>query len=274
LLSATRIDSDIMATKTDTLAARQQSILQRLQDHGRVSINDLCSSLGASLATIRRDLNMLESRSLLRRTHGGAVPIGPLFYEPFLRDASFQDRVNRSADEKRRIARAAAELVHPGDTIALSGGTTTTEVIRSLKVLSGITIITNSINVAMELSSRSDIDVIVTGGHLRGNWFTLVGPLATTTANMVFADIMFIGVDGIDIEQGLTCTDSAEADFLRHLARHSKRRVVVADHTKISVTAKWLLCPVAEVDLLITDRAATPASVERFEKRGIAVKLV
>jgi len=263
-----------MSAKTNALATRQQIILQRLQDDGKVSINDLCSSLGASLATIRRDLDMLENRSLLRRSRGGAVPIGPLFYEPFLRDASFQDRVNRSADQKRRIARAAAELVSPGDTVALSGGTTTTEIIRSLKVLSGITIVTNSINVAMELSSRSDIDVIVTGGHLRGNWFTLVGPLATTTADMLFADIMFIGVDGIDIEQGLTCTNSDEADFLRHLARHSKRKVVVADHTKIGVTAKWLLCPTADVDLLITDRAAVPASVERFEERGIAVKLV
>lgn len=263
-----------MAAKTDTLLSRQQLILQRLQEDGGVSVNELCSSLGASLATIRRDLNMLESRSLLRRTRGGAVSIGPLFYEPFLRDASFQDRVNRAAEEKRRIARAAAELVHRGDTVALSGGTTTTEVVRSLKVLSGITIVTNTVNVAMELSGHSDIEVVVTGGHLRGNWFTLVGPLATMAADMLFADIMFIGVDGIDAEQGLTCTNSAEADFLRHLARHSKKRVVVADHSKIGVTAEWLLCPAKEVDLFITDLGANPASIEPFEKIGIAMKLV
>jgi len=263
-----------MAAKTETLASRQQLILHRLQESGKVSINELCSSLGASLATIRRDLNILEGRSLLRRTRGGAIPIGPLFYEAFLLDASFQDRVNRSADEKRRIARAAAALVHRGDTVALSGGTTTTEVVRSLKVLSGITIVTNTVNVAMELSGCSEIEVIVTGGQLRGNWFTLVGPLATMAADMIFADIMFIGVDGIDAEQGLTCTNSAEADFLRHLVQHAKKRVVVADHTKIGVKAKWLLCPATEVDMLITDRGATTASVERFENIGIAVSLV
>lgn len=263
-----------MSGKQGKLSARQEHILRRLEEDGKVSIPELCTALSASLATIRRDLEGLESRSLLRRTRGGAVPIGPFFYEPFLRDASFQDRVNRFAEEKRRIARAAAELVHRGDTVAMSGGTTTTEVMRSLKVLSGITIITNTVNVAMELSSRSDIDVIVTGGQLRGNWFTLIGPLATLTADMLFADIMFIGVDGIDVQQGLTCTNSAEADFLRHLARHSKKKVVVADHSKLGTVAKWLLCPTNEIDMMITDCGASAEAVHAFREAGISVKLV
>ena len=204
-----------MAGKTDNLVARQELILRRLQETGLVAVDELCTELDASVATIRRDLDDLENRSLLRRTRGGAVPIGPLFYEPFRHDASFQDKVSSFADEKRRIARAAAELVLPGQTVALSGGTTTTEVVRSLKTLSGISIITNTVNVAMELSNRKDIEVIVTGGHLRGNWFTLVGPLATSAAETLFADIMFIGVDGIDAKHGLTCSNSAEAELLR-----------------------------------------------------------
>src|ERR1700678_2708633 len=182
-----------MAPKTDNLIARQEYILRHLQETGSVSVDELCATLDASIATIRRDLETLESQSLLRRTRGGAVPIGPLFYEPFRDDISFQDRVSSFAEEKRRIAMAAAKLVESGHTVALSGGTTTTEVVRSLKVLSGITIITNTVNVAMELSNRKDIEVIVTGGHLRGSWFTLVGPLATGAAKTVFADIMFIG---------------------------------------------------------------------------------
>jgi DeoR family transcriptional regulator of aga operon len=260
-----------MASKLDNLQARQEIILRKLQETGSVVIDELCSSLLASVATIRRDLEDLEGRSLLKRVRGGAVSIGPLFYEPFRHDASFQDKVSSFAEEKRRIARAAAELVQTGQTIALSGGTTTTEVVRSLKVLSGISIITNTVNVAMELSNRKDIDVIVTGGHLRGNWFTLIGPLANAATDMLFADLMFIGVDGIDAKHGLTCTNSAEAELLRKLAQHSKKKVVVADRSKLGAVSQWRLCEAREIDVLITDSGATDEAVAPFEELGIAV---
>jgi DeoR family transcriptional regulator of aga operon len=260
-----------MPAKTDNLVARHDHILRRLQETGSVEVEELCTTLGASIATIRRDLESLEERSLLRRTRGGAVPIGPLFYEPFRHDASFQDRVSSFAEQKRRIAMEAATLVKPGQTIALSGGTTTTEVVRSLRMLSDITIITNTVNVAMELSNRKDIDVIVTGGHLRGSWFTLTGPLANTSAEMVFADIMFIGVDGIDAKQGLTCTNSAEAELLRRLVHHSKLKIVVADNSKLGATSNYLLCPACEIDKIITDSGATDVAIAPFKKLGIKV---
>lgn len=260
-----------MAGKTDNLVARQEFILQQLQQTGKIAIEELCTALGASIATIRRDLEDLEARSLLTRVRGGAVPIGPLFYEPFRHDASFQDKVSSFADEKRRIARAAAEMVKSGDTVALSGGTTTTEVVRSLKVLSNISIITNTVNVAMELSNRKDIEVFVTGGHLRGNWFTLVGPLANAATDLLFADIMFIGVDGIDATQGLTCTNSEEAELLRKLVQHSKKKIVVADRSKVGAVSAWLLCHTREIDCLITDSGANDDAVAPFEKLGITV---
>ena len=263
-----------MPAKSDNLIARQEYILQRLQEAGSIAVDELCQTLGASIATIRRDLEDLERRSLLKRTRGGAVPIGPLFYEPFRHDSSFQDRVSSFAEEKRRIGLAAAKLVSTGHTVALTGGTTTTEVVRSLKVLSDISIITNTVNVAMELSNRKDIEVIVTGGHLRGSWFTLVGPLATAAAEMLFSDIMFIGVDGIDAKQGLTCTNSSEADVLRKLVHHSKMKVVVADHSKLGTVSKYLLCPTREVDRLITDSGASASAIAPFQKLGIDVTCV
>lgn len=263
-----------MPAKNENLVSRQEFILRRLQETGSVTVEELCATLGASIATIRRDLEDLESRSLLRRTRGGAQPIGPLFYEPFRHDASFQDKVSSFAEEKRRIALAAAELVEAGQTIAISGGTTTTEVVRSLKMISGITLITNSINVAMELSHRKDIEVIVTGGHLRGNWFTLIGPLANATADRVFADTMFIGVDGIHAGQGLTCTNAAEAEVLHRLVEHSKLKVVVADRSKLGAVSKYLLCPVAGIDRIITDSGATDEAVAPFEKLRISVSRV
>jgi DeoR/GlpR family transcriptional regulator of sugar metabolism len=263
-----------MPPKTDNLIARQEYIIQRLQETGAVAIDELCATLGASIATIRRDLEDLESRSLLKRTRGGAVPIGPLFYEPFRNDSSFQDRVSSFAEEKRRIGLAAAKLISKGQMVALTGGTTTTEVVRSLKVLSDISIITNTVNVAMELSNRKDIDVIVTGGHLRGNWFTLVGAIANSAAETLFSDIMFIGVDGIHAKQGLTCTNSSEAEVLRKLVQHAKMKVVVADHSKLGSVSKYLLCPTKGIDKLITDIGATPSAVAPFEKLGIEVTRV
>ena len=263
-----------MPAKSDNLVARHEYILQRLQEIGSVAVDELCSTLGASIATIRRDLEDLENRSLLRRTRGGAVQLGPLFYEPFRHDTSFQDKVSSFAEEKRRIGLAAAKLVSVGQTVALTGGTTTIEVVRSLKVLSDISIITNTVNVAMELSNRKDIEVIVTGGHLRGSWFTLVGPLATAAAEMLFSDIMFIGVDGIDAKQGLTCTNSSEAEVLRKFVQHAKTKVVVADHSKLGSLSRYLLCPTKEIDRLITDTGAVPSAIAPFEKLGIEVTRV
>jgi DeoR/GlpR family transcriptional regulator of sugar metabolism len=263
-----------MPPKTENLIARQEYIIQRLQETGSVAIDELCTTLGASIATIRRDLEDLESRSLLKRTRGGAVRIGPLFYEPFRNDSSFQDRVSSFAEEKRRIGLAASKLVSKGQMVALTGGTTTTEVVRSLKVLTDISIITNTVNVAMELSNRKDIEVIVTGGHLRGNWFTLVGAIANTAAETLFSDIMFIGVDGIHAKQGLTCTNSSEAEVLRKLVQHAKMKVVVADHSKLGSISKYLLCPTKGIDKLITDIGAAASAVAPFEKLGIEVTQV
>jgi DeoR family transcriptional regulator of aga operon len=273
-LSSAFVSLNHMPPKTDNLVARHEYILRRLQETGGIDVDELCNTLGASIATIRRDLEDLEGRSLLRRTRGGAVPIGPLFYEPFRHDSSFQDKVNSFAEEKRRIAFAAAALVSTGQTVALSGGTTTTEVVRCLRVLTDISIITNTVNVAMELSNRKDIEVIVTGGHLRGSWFTLVGPLAVANAEILFSDIMFIGVDGIDAKQGLTCTNPNEAEVLRKFVQHTKIKVVVADHSKLGSVSKYLLCPTKEIDRLITDSGAPASAIAPFEKLGIEVTLV
>lgn len=197
--------------------------------------------------------------------------MGPLFYEPFRHDSSFQDKVGSFADEKRRIARAASRLVSPGDTVALSGGTTTTEVVRTFPGMDGITVIANTVNVAMELSACKNIEVIVTGGSLRGNWFTLVGPLANMAAQMVFADIMFLGVDGISAELGLSCSNSQEAEYLRLMVQHAKRKVVVTDHSKIGIQSKWMLCRTNEVSTIITDTGASDESIAPFERMGIEV---
>ncbi len=263
-----------MTTRNDKQAGRVARILRELRESASVSVEELHNKLHVSLATVRRDLQELEDRGLLRRTHGGAVPIEPLFYEAFKGDRSFQDQIGSFAEEKRRIARAAAELVSPGDTIAITAGTTTTEVVRSLQGLSGITVITNTVNVAMELSKRKDIAVFVTGGHLRGDWFSLVGPADIATMSKLFVNVLFVGVNGIDAQHGLTCFSADEAEINASMVRQSKRKIAVADHSKLGVVTKWLICPIDAIDMLITDKGATTKMIAPFLKRGVKVRLV
>src|ERR1039457_2302461 len=212
-----------MNERIDKQSIRTSFILRELRQAGSVSVEELRDKLGVSLATVRRDLQELEDRGLLRRTHGGAIPIEPMIYEAFRHDRSFQDQLGSFAEEKRRIGLAAAELIAPGDTIALTAGTTTTEVVRSLHTLGGITVVTNTVNVAMELSNRKDVHVFVTGGHLRGDWFSLVGSAAVASMSGVFVDLLFIGVNGIDAQRGLTCFNDDEVEINRCMVRQSQR---------------------------------------------------
>jgi len=263
-----------MAEENDKRPNRTAVILRELRQAGSISVEALRDKLEVSMATVRRDLQELEDRGLLRRTHGGAISIEPLFYEAFRHDRSFQDQVGSFAEEKRRIALAAAELISPGDTIALTAGTTTTEVVRSLHLLGGITVVTNTVNVAMELSNRKDIHVFVTGGHLRGDWFSLVGATAVATMSGVFVDLLFVGVNGIDAEQGLTCFNSDEVEINRSMVRQAKRKIAVADHSKLGVVANWQICTTDKIEMLITDIGATEHMVEPFIAKGIEVRRV
>src|SRR3569833_1166596 len=177
---------DPQMLRGDKQESRLGAILTMLQQTGSISVDELRTRFDVSVVTVRRDLTVLEERGLLRRTHGGAESIEPLFYEPFRNDRSFQAQVSRFADEKRRIGRAAAALIESGETIALTPGTTTTEVIRGLPLNHNISVVTNTVNVAMELSKRKDVYVFVTGGHLHGEWNSLVGSAALKAlANML-----------------------------------------------------------------------------------------
>src|SRR5215211_6105865 len=140
-----------MANGSTAASNRWEKILQELLRHGEVSVDNLAKQLDVSAATIRRDLSELEQQSLLRRNHGGAVPLAPMLYEPFRHVSSFQEQEQRCASEKRQIGLTAASLIADGEIIALGAGTTTTQVARSIRHRKGITVITNAINIAMEL---------------------------------------------------------------------------------------------------------------------------
>jgi DeoR family transcriptional regulator of aga operon len=253
---------------------RAERILRELRQAGSISVEQLCILLDVSVATVRRDLQDLEDKGLLRRTHGGAVSIEPLFYEPFRHDSSFQEQIERHAEEKRRIAVAAADMVKDGETIALTAGTTTTEVVRAIRNRRGVTVVTSTINVAMELTKRTDLEVFVTGGFLRGDWFSLVGPAAGHAMSQINVDKVFLGVNGIDVQKGLTSANSGEAAINRIMVDQAKQRIVVTDRSKLGAVATYRFCDANEVQVLITDGGADEAVIQPFEKLGIAVKRV
>ena len=259
------------ADSPDKQQVRLNAILTALQHSGTVSVETLSKDLNVSLVTIRRDLDSLEGQGLLRRTHGGAVSIEPLFYEPFRNDRSFQAQVEKFADEKRRIGRAAAALIEDGEIIALTPGTTATEVIRGLPLHRKITVVTSTVNVAMELSKRKDLDVFVTGGHLRGDWFSLVGPTALQSLSHLLVRTVFIGADGIDPKWGLSCYNPDEAQLNSSMARHAQRKIAVVDHSKFGIVAGWRICPTSDIDTLITDSGATDEMIAPFERDQIKV---
>jgi len=249
----------------DKQQVRLAHILTSLQQSGSVSVEGLSKELTVSLVTIRRDLDALEKQGLLRRTHGGAVSIEPLFYEPFRNDRSFQAQVERFAEEKRRIGRAAASLIRDGEIIALTPGTTSTEVIRGLPLNRKITVVTSTVNVAMELSKRKDLDIFVTGGHLRGDWFSLVGPTAADSLSHLLIHTLFIGADGIDPKWGVSCYIPEEAELNSAMVKHAQRRIAVLDHSKFGVIAGWRICPTSDLHFLITDSGATDEMSASFE---------
>lgn len=251
---------------------RATVIVEEVLRTGEVTVEALAARLLVSPATVRRELARLEQQGLVRRTHGGAKAVSPLLYEPFRHDSSFQEQEGRHAEEKRRIGLAAAELVKDGETIGLTPGTTATQVARSLRHRKGITVVTNTVNVAMELCDREDLTVYVTGGFLRGGWFSLVGAPAAANVREVFLDKVFIGVNAIDAERGLTCSHPDEAAINRALVAQARERIVVADRSKLGRLARCLICPTSEVHMLITDREAADADVGPFALKGIEVR--
>jgi DeoR family transcriptional regulator of aga operon len=261
-----------MSTKTDK---RAKEILRLLLRHGKTSVEDLTSELTASPASIRRDLARLETQGLVHRTHGGAMLTGKAVYEPFRFDASFHVREDRFAAEKQRIAQAAAGLVKERETIGLSAGTTTTLVARHLLRRTGIHIITNAVNIGMELSSSTAIETTLTGGSMRwAGAFSLVGPAAIESLNMFVMDRLFLSVTGMDPERGATMIEPEEAAVFRVMVHQAREVIVVADSSKMGMVSPAVICLPRDIDLLITDDGIAADTAAAFRAGGVHVMKV
>lgn len=252
---------------------RSERILDILLQAGRVDVDSLVEELNASPATVRRELARLEHKGLLKRDRGGAFLSVPTMFEPFLGDFTFANQIHRMAAEKARIGALAASLVKDGEIIGLAPGTTTTHVTRFLKQRSKLTIVTNAVNIAMELSRNNDFSIHLTGGVLSGEWFAMVGPRALEAVNEIQMDRYFFGANGVDPVNGISDLHMEEAAINRAMLKSARKRIVVVDHLKLGEIASYLVCPLNEIHMIITDRDAPKELVARFEEAGVEVLL-
>lgn len=248
---------------------RRQHIVSLIQNEGRVLVGDLSRNLGISQITIRKDLEYLQSKGLVQRTHGGALRI----QSSALFDPSLQEKQKQHSQEKQRIAEAAAKMVEDSQCVMLDSGTTTTAIAHELRRFSQLTVITNAVNIAAELAS-TNLEVILIGGSLRKNSFSLVGPLAEDVLEEMHADILFLGVDGFDPEVGLTTPNFLESRVNRAMVKASRRVVAVCDSTKFNRRSLSRIVPPSAVHCVITDRGLSNETAEALRAQNIEVVLV
>jgi DeoR family transcriptional regulator, aga operon transcriptional repressor len=247
---------------------RHERLLEHVSAKGSIDVNELSQLLAVSCATVRRDLQYLSELNLLRRTHGGAV-IGGIGIE-----VPLHRRTERLRPEKRAIAKAAAELVPAGAVVGLTGGTTTTEVARLLVERGPLTVVTNAVNIAAELVLHKGINLVVIGGNARSESYELIGPIAEKTLADHHTDMTFLGVDGISAAHGCTTHDQLEAATDSAFVRSSSRIIVVADHTKVGKVTFAKMCPLTDVNDLITDGGVPDDHLVSISEAGVTVTTV
>ncbi len=245
---------------------RQIQIVQLLSQNERISVADICAIFEISKATACRDLEALTSSKKIQRVHGGAIPLA--YSSP---EIPMLVRREEQAETKRRIGRAAAELVHDGDTIVLGSGSTVLQATLSLRERRNLTVITNSLPVLNIMVERSDITLVSIGGMLLPTELCFIGHIAELALEEVRADKAIIGVRSIDLERGLTSDYLPEVLTDRALLRASQETIIVADHTKFGRISTALLVPVEKVQTIVTDSETPKGFISGLQDRGIHV---
>jgi DeoR/GlpR family transcriptional regulator of sugar metabolism len=247
---------------------RLEKILALLDQGNRLVTNDLPQMFNTTSVTIRKDLAILEQRGLLKRTHGGAIKPKKLFPGLALTE---KEKINQ--EEKMRIAKKAAKFISEGDTIILDSGSTTSLIAKEIKHLKNITVITNAINIT-NILLESDIEVILIGGSLLKDTSTLVGPLADESLRKISADKLFLGVDGIDFELGLTTPNIYEAQTSRVMMEVSGEVILVVDASKFGRRSLGVISKVNEVNSIITTKKLSESELKKFADYDVEVFIV
>jgi DeoR/GlpR family transcriptional regulator of sugar metabolism len=249
-------------------AGRQQLIVEIVREQRTATVEELSDRLGVSEATIRRDLDKLTHDGAVQRAHGGAIAVPQAEPEPpVLR------RISENADLKRRIGRAAADLIEDGDTVFIGSGTTTIEVARQLGGKHDLKVITNALNVANVLAAMPEITTILVGGMLRNSEMSMIGYLAEQALADLSANKVVMGIRALSVERGLSNELGMETSVDRAIVRCAPMLILVADHSKLGKTASVTIAPASAIHTLVTDTLAPAEKVDELRQLGVQVVL-
>jgi DeoR family transcriptional regulator, fructose operon transcriptional repressor len=230
-------------------AKRHLELVELVRARGQMTVNELSSHFGVSGDTVRRDLDLLASQGLLKRTHGGAVAMDNLVHQ----DSTFMQRMSTRVPEKRRIARAASQLISDGETLLINGGSTTRLFAAELSSKRNLTIVTNNFTVPTTLAAECVRDVYVLGGQYKGDAQVTIGPVGFVSAGSITVDSAVIGIGGITVQEGLTTTVLEEASVILGMINASRRTIVLADASKLGHSTFAQIAPLERIGILVTD---------------------
>lgn len=243
---------------------RRNLILEKLQDEKKVVVSELSALFDVSEETIRRDLDKLDKEGLATKSYGGAV-----LNENTSLDMPFNVRKKRNMQGKQLIAELVSGLVQEGEHIIVDPSTTAVAIAKALKARKRLTVITNSIEVLVELSDVSGWDIISTGGTLRENYLALVGPKATDIISSFHVDRAIISCKGLDMEQGITDSNEMFSQVKQTMLKSAKQRILAADYTKFGNIAFSRICGLSSVDMVVTDVRPSQEWMKYFAEKGI-----
>ncbi|WP_127585151.1 DeoR/GlpR family DNA-binding transcription regulator [Paenibacillus koleovorans] len=252
---------------------RYVRIMEVVNQAGKATVAELSEALGVSQVTVRRDLEKLEEKELLLRTHGGAMALHAHVSE-VAHEKSFSEKEEALVEEKERIAEAAAKLISDEDAVMLTPGTTNMLIAKRLIGKKGLKIVTNAANIAVQIGNYPELEIILIGGKLRRKSFALVGPLAEETLQNIRVDKLFLGVDGFDLKEGLTTPNLAEASMDRQMISIAKEVIVVADHTKFGKVFFSHVATLGVVHTVITDEGINRELAGQIRELGIRLIIV
>jgi DeoR family transcriptional regulator, fructose operon transcriptional repressor len=246
---------------------RLESLLAYLNEKGRLTVQEAIEYMNVSADTVRRDFNRLALNGLATRTYGGIIPLENTLFDP-----SIKEKSPRYQQEKKAIAKLAANLIEDEDSIIIDAGTTTEKILDYIPASKKITIITDALNVAIASSQRG-FETIILGGVIRNETLSIIGPDAVAMMKHYHADKLFLGVSTLSIESGMMVPNRMEAEIKAELIKKTNQVILMADHSKLDKTGFFTLGSLHEIDILITDSAADPEFIQRVEEQGVEVLL-
>ncbi len=247
-----------------TIGERRKYIIDHIVKAGFVKVSELADTLGVTQTTIRKDLNYLESQGVLQRAHGSAIPPTQQ-----IMDINLSAKKLINFEEKHKIAEKAASLIKSDDSILVASGSTITLFAEALKPKGRLNVVSISVNISAHLGDIPGITVMQVGGILYGNTLSVLGAEASNTIENLYCSKVFFGVDGIDLDYGLTCGTGEEASITQKMMQSSQTKIVLSDSSKVGKRGFARICEVGDIDILITDSGMPMEIRKRIENMGV-----